>query len=110
MRVMSDAMKGLTHPGVPPASATPLDDLKKLKDAAVDCRDHSDDLAPAEVARDPQALQGFHAEFVLLVTKVEALEQALLLSADAPNRDAQIKTALADIVAVKKDGHSKYNN
>jgi hypothetical protein len=110
MDVMAAALKNLQHPGVPPAAANPLDDLKQLKDAAIDCRDHSDDLAPAAVAADPQARQGFHAEFVTLVTKVEALEAALQLPADADGRDAKIKGAIADILAVKKYGHSKYNN
>lgn len=100
MRLMKDALK----------QASQLDGAQKLLSVAKDCRDNAAALAPAEVAKDPQALEGFKAEFDLLVTKAEALEQAVELPADASNRDAQIQAAIDAITAVKKDGHSKFNN
>ena len=108
MDTMAVALFDLNNPTDPSVKTAPLDDLKALKDAAIDCRDHAADLAPEVVAKDAQALQGFKAEFVLLVDKVAVLETAMLLPADAPTRAAQIKAALADITALKKDGHSKY--
>lgn len=108
MDVMSTALKNITKAGAPPAAAIPLDDLKALKDTVADCLAHSDDLAPAVVAADPQALQGFKAELALLAGKVADLETALNLPADAANRDSQVQAAIAAIIAVKKDGHSKY--
>lgn len=105
MDVMSDALKDIAKPT---ATSNLTNDLKLLRDAATDCRDHSDDLAPAAVAADPNALVGFKAEFNLLLTQIDALEAAINLPADDATRAAKIQTALADIAAVKKDGHTKY--
>jgi hypothetical protein len=108
METMATAMKNIGKAGTPPAAAVPLDDLKILKDVVADCVAHSDDLAPPQVAADPQALQAFKAEFVLLAGKVADLETALNLPADNANRASQVQAAIAAINAVKKDGHAKY--
>ena len=110
MRIMAAALADLSHPGEGTTALQPLDDLKQLKDAATDCLEHSDDLAPAELGHDPRALQAFKAEFSLLVSKIGILESALELPANAPNRAAQIKAALDAIAAVKAEGHEKFNN
>ena len=108
MKLMAGAVKNLQHPGTPPAAENPLDDFKVLMDAALDCLDHSDDLAPAEVAKDPQRLRAFKAEFQLLLRKIAILEKALHLPADSASREAQIRAALAEVLVLKLDGHSKF--
>ncbi len=105
MNTMSDALKGIE---LPQPNRDILDDVKALKDATVACFEQAEQLAPAEIAGDPQVLAAFKASFADLLSKVQDLETAILLPADATDREQQIKTAIAAVKLSRRNGHREF--
>lgn len=107
MMALFKGLSAIAYPDTHP-DAKPLDEVKAMRTAAQDCVDHAAEYASKEVAEDPVLLKAFKGAFELLVTQIDALEAALTLPANAPDRKLRLDQAIADIKKTRDQGHDYF--